>query len=202
MPQNYSPNESLERIYRALAGFSAPDSVVGTLGQQSFNESLSRIAHLLEGVESEDIVIPGTVARYGGMYADNVTGTVIIGAPNTFYMVTGSLSQGSLSGFTFSGNHLLTCGFAGKYVITYSLSVYSASANQEIETTIMVNGVGREELSAHAEGISVNVSRCLAGSAVIELAVGDTVAFGVSNHTGANNLMVQHATLSVVYISS
>lgn len=202
MPQNYSPSESLERIYRALAGFSRSDSVVGSLGQQSYNESLARIAHLLEGVESEAIVIPGTVSRYGGMYANNVTGTVIVGASDTFYMVTGSMSQGNLSEFTFSGNHLLTCGFSGKYLISYSISVYSASANQEIESSIMVNDVARNEMSAHVEGTGAGKPHCLSGSAILDLSVGDTLAFALSNHTGANNVVMQHASLSVVYISS
>lgn len=203
MTEKYSPNESLERIAKALAGEANPSDLEGYLGQQSINESLAKIAQLLEGSSSDSIVIPGTVAHYGGMYARNVTGTVVVAATDTYYSVTGTniFTAGNLNDFTVS-TWKLTCGFAGYYLVTYSLSVYSASASQEIEATIMQNGSARSELTSHVELTSASKSHCLSGSAVLSLASGDILSFGVANHTGTNNLIVQHATLSVVYISS
>jgi hypothetical protein len=196
----YSPNESFERIYRVLIG-EIHDDRPDLLGQMPYNESLSKIAQVLEG-SLPNFVIPGAVSRYGCMHADNVTGTVAIGATDTMYAVTGSMSAGLLDGFTFRSNSELICGFTGKYVINYSLSILSSSANQEVETTIMVNGIASTELSAHTEATGISKPYCLSGSAVLSLAVGDVIQFGVSNHTGTNNLIVQHATLSIVYISA
>jgi hypothetical protein len=200
MRQRYNKEESLNRILRTLQGSSVATDVPGTVQGEilSDSEALSDITELIDGsLPSQNVVTPLAFLHYGHMYAHNVTGTVDIITQDVFATLTGSVSAGLLKDFTFADNSHLVCGFAGTYFISWSQSVFSASANQEVEASIMINTTPQSGSSAHAEATGANKPHALSGSMIVKLANGDVIYFCVANHTGTTNLVVQHANMTV-----
>lgn len=139
---------------------------------------------------------------FGGMYADNISQSVTISATDTHYEVGGSISGGNTNHMTFQNSKELKILDAGTYLITYSISVQCANANQEIETSIMVNSTASARLSAHTNITTANQPRVLSGTNPISLTVNDVVKFCVANHTATNNIVVSHANMSIVRIGA
>jgi hypothetical protein len=203
MRQRYSKTESLNRILRLLQNNPVATDVPGTPQGEILSESeaLSDVAELLAGsLPSQNVVSPLAFLHYGHMYAHNVTGTVDIITQDVLASLTGSVSSGLLKDFTFIGSHLV-CGFAGTYFVNWSQSVYSASANQEIEGSIMLNTTPQSGSSAHAEATGASKSHALSGSMIVKLANGDIIHFCVANHTGTTDLVVQHANMTVQWVA-
>lgn len=200
--QRYSAQESLNRILRLLQGSPVSTDVPGTVTGDilSENAALSDIAELLAGSLPSQTAYP-VATRYGNMFSHNSTGTVTVSVADTYYAVSGGLHSGLVSGFTFSNGMHLKPTVAGRYFINYSVSVQSTSANQEIESGIMINSIAQTGSSAHAEGTGANKPHNLAGSMIADLVASSIVGLGVSNHTGANNLMVVHGNLSIFMIA-
>lgn len=139
---------------------------------------------------------------YGGMYADNISQSVTISVIDTHYEVGGGISGGNTSGVTFQNAKELKILTAGVYLITYSISIQCASANQEVEASVMVNSTSSARLSSHALVTPANTPNVLAGSQPITLAVNDVVKFCLANHTATNNLTVSHANMSILLVGS
>lgn len=203
--RRYNKKESLNRILRLLQNNPIPtDTPEGVTGDVlSEDEAISDIAELLAGsLPSQSIVLPTEFVHYGHMYAHNVTGTVDIITQDLFTALTGSVSAGLVNDFTFGSNSQLTCNFAGLYLINWSQSVYSSSANQEIEATIMINTTPQSGSSAHAEDTGASKPHAMGGTMLVRLANGDYIRFCVANHTGTTDLVVQHANMTVMWIAS
>lgn len=202
--QRYSAKEALNRILRILQATPASSDDPGTVTGDLLSEdaALSDIAELLAGSlpNQNAFPVPAT-SRYGHIYAHNVTGTVVVASADVQYPVSGSFRSGLLSGFTFSNAMHLKPTVAGRYLATYSISVYSASANQEIESALMYNSVFQSGSSAHVEGTGANKPHDLSGSMIIDMAANSILGLSVANHTGGNNLVMQHGNLSVLLIA-
>ena len=65
----------------------------------------------------------------------------------------------------------------------------------------MVNGAAQTATAAHTEIINSAKPATVAGSGILALAVNDLVQLGVLNHAGANNINLDHATLTVVQLA-
>jgi len=200
--QRYSATESLNRILRILQGTPIPTDVAGGVTGEvlSQNEVLSDLAELLAGSLPNQTAYPAA-SRYGHMFAHNATGTVAIAAADTYYAVSGGFNTGLVSGFTFSNNMHLKPTAAGRYFINYSVSVQSTSANQEIETALMINSIAQTGSSAHAEGTGANKPHDLSGSMIADITANSIVGLGVANHTGANNLLVAHGNVTIFMLA-
>ena len=200
--QRYSAKESLNRIVRLLQGSplpsDAPDTVTGDV--LSVDAALSDLAELLAGSLPNATAFP-IATRYGHMYAHNSTGTVTVAAADTYYAVSGGFKTGLVSGFTFSNGMHLKPTVAGRYFINYSVSVQSTSANQEIETALMINSIAQTGSSAHTEDTGANKPHDLAGSMIADVAANSIIGLGVSNHTGTNNLMVVHGNVTIFLLA-
>jgi hypothetical protein len=134
---------------------------------------------------------------YGDMYAYNATITITVSASNTFYQIGTGLSGGLCVGFTFQNARELLCGVEGTYRVVWSMSVHSASNNQECEGSVMLNGTGQSFMANHSEIINSGKPTSISGSGIIFLSVGDLISLCVANHTGATNLIIDHVTLTI-----
>jgi hypothetical protein len=202
--QKYSAKEALNRILRILEGSPTPTDTPGAVTGELLSEdgALSDIAELLAGsLPSQNIVPVPAMTRYGHIFAHMATGTVVVSATDTFYAVSGGFHAGLLEKFTFANAMHLSPTLAGRYFITYSISVQSPSANQEIETALMINSIGQTGSSAHTEATGVNKPHVLAGNMITDLAAASIVGLAVANHTGANNLLVAHGNVSIFMIA-
>jgi len=89
---------------------------------------------------------------------------------------------------------------AGKYKIDYQLSAQTASANQEIEASVMVNSTSAANTTSHGEQMTANAPMSLSGTGILTLAVNDVVKFCVANHTATNNIVISHANMTLVRV--
>ena len=202
--QRYSATESLNRILRLLQGTPVPTDVAGGVTGVilSENEVLSDLAELLAGSLPDQNFTPATaMTKYGHMYAHNVTGTVTVASADVYYAVSGAFRTGLLNGFTFSNTMHLKPTVAGRYFVAYSASIRSASTSQEIEATLMVNSVSQSGSSAHVETTGANKPQTLSGSMIIDLVANSIVGLGISNHTGGNNLVLEHGNVSIFMLA-
>ena len=137
---------------------------------------------------------------YGNMYVYNLGAgfTVVIGAPDVFTLISNAtINAGTLQGFTFQNNQELKCTNPGTYFATWALSVEALGSNQEAEGAIGINNVAQTSTAAHAEIINAAKPATISGSGILTLAQNDLVRMYINNHTGANNLVIDHLTLTL-----
>jgi hypothetical protein len=137
---------------------------------------------------------------YGNMYVYNGAIAITITVIDTFVMVPSGLSGGTLHGFTFQNARELKTAVAGVYQVTWSMSVHAGLAAQEVEGAMMLNSTAQTFTAAHAETITLGRPMTVSGSGIVSLAVNDLIQVAVANHTGTNNLTVDHVTLSIVQV--
>lgn len=137
---------------------------------------------------------------YGSMYADDISQVVTIASASVYYEVPGSLSAGACNGFTFQSSKQLLCTLAGLYKIDFSLSITSATNNERIDGAIMINSTEVHASESAGECINAGKMVCVAGHAIVQLAVNDVVKLCVENDTAAHNITVSHANLTVVRV--
>lgn len=137
-------------------------------------------------------------ANYGSMYADDASIAVTIGASGAYNEVPSGLSNGgSSSDFTFQSAKQLLCNTAGKYIVTWSMSITSSNNNEVISGTVMINSTHVSTIEGSAENINGGKPVCVSGSGIITLAINDVVKLCVENETAAHDITVTHATLSL-----
>lgn len=140
---------------------------------------------------------------YGSMYADNIGVTMTISAPDTPVEVQSGMTGGAQLNCTFQNNHEIRADLAGHYLIMYSMSFEAVTAGKEFEGALMIENVHVAQGTAHAE-ISIGGAHrpeTVGGNGIFLLAVGDRVSLSVENHTDTVDLVLQHASLSMVWIA-
>lgn len=136
------------------------------------------------------------VLPYGAMYANDVSVTVTIAAPDTYVEVGSGLSAGLVNGFTFQSSKQLRCDVAGDYEVRYSMTVEPASgANVHIEGGVMVNSTGDVKTANTTHCVNSTDEQSVSGGTIITLAVNDVVKLCVKEETGAIDVVVTHANL-------
>lgn len=147
------------------------------------------------------LLYTGFPQAYGHMYAKNATIVVNVGVANTAYEIDSGLTTGLVSGVTFGGNHYLQVAKAGIYKVDYSVSADVVAAGGQIESGVMVNGT---EVTADGGGHGTidtgDASDSLPGTVIVSLAANDQVSLFVRNHSGGNNVTVEHLNCSVTRI--
>lgn len=144
----------------------------------------------------------GAGLPFGSLYGDNFNQTVTVLATDTYYEVGGGLSGGDENLMTFQNAKEIKVLKAGKYLVNYSMAVKTASAGQEIEGEVMINGAPQDNTSNHAETMSANKAMGLGGTGILTLALNDVVSLSVSNHTATTDIVVEHANMTLLMIGS
>jgi len=137
---------------------------------------------------------------YGSMYA--VAGTITCAVANAgewYYIGTGLSDGGSSNSVTFQNSKELKALVAGKYLVNWSATVQCATAGQNIMGGVMVNS-SMQSSGASGADLAANTNGTLGGSCVVSLAVNDLVRIGISNQTAVNDVIVNHANLTIVQI--
>jgi hypothetical protein len=199
----YEPkNANIQGHIAATAAHGTTGNIVGTSDAQTItNKKYGGDTNYIEIDANGTIISHGTAhTPYGSMKADNITETVVVSAVDTYYEIGGSLSDGGSNGFTFQNAKELKCLIAGKYKVDYSIAVYTASANQEIESEVMINSTAQDNTSNHMNSMTANRPVSMSGTGILALAVNDVVKISLSNHTSTEDIVVQHANLTLVMV--
>lgn len=135
---------------------------------------------------------------YANAYAYNTSKTITVGATDTPYRVTG-LTGSYMEGFVLntSNQQLTSSGVSGKYKVDWSIAAYCGTANNEIECGIDVNNTYFTASTTHTNLASPNQPQQLGGNAICHLNPGDAVGLRLGNHTGTNDITVEHINLTL-----
>lgn len=142
----------------------------------------------------------GSGLPYGCMHGHNMAETVAVASADTWYELATGLSSAETNLETFANAHELTVTKAGRYLITWSLSVRTGTAQDEIEGTVAINNTANTNLTAHGTLVKANASINLAGSQILDLAAADDISMAVLNHSAARDIVVEHVTCTVVMV--
>lgn len=138
---------------------------------------------------------------FGGMYGDEINQPVIVVAPNIYYPVPGLLTATDLQGFLFSAASILTVQTPGIYFFAWGMSINCAVNNQDLSGTLMIAGAATHFASHNFNGSGASKNSSIACGGIIRIASSQTVQLGVANHTAANNITIEHATLALTRIA-
>lgn len=143
---------------------------------------------------------------FGHMYVNDIAGfTITVSAADTWYEVnnasTPTFTQGQLKNVTFT-DHYLTAVTAGYYQVDYSVSLDTTAAGQEVAATVMVNDTANVSAHSHGTVASGAAASEVSGITILNLAANDQVSIAVQNHSAAQNIIIHHAQLRLIYIGS
>ncbi len=138
---------------------------------------------------------------YGSMYGDNISVTVTVASTGVYYQIGSGLSAGACSSdFTFQTGRELKCNRAGKFAVSFGVSLTVAAGNQHLEATVMVNGTAQAQTTMAGHSANSNDEETISGRGIITLALNDLVSLAASNETATNNITVTHLNLSIVRV--
>lgn len=137
---------------------------------------------------------------YGAMGQVNVPTTVSVAVVDTDYIVDG-MSAGYINGFVFQNSQELKTITPGRYEGIWHISFDVSSVGQEIEGGIAVNGVRVDGSSAHAVTQSATEEADMGAPWPIDLAVNDLVQLVVRNVADTEDIVVEHASLTLKLIA-
>ena len=136
----------------------------------------------------------------GGLEQYNTGATVVVSAMNTLYEVTAGWTTYHLDGVKTDDNGRFIIQNAGDYKIVWHLSVYLSTANQAVEGGILVNGKNLQRAYAHCYQQTANTKTNMGSNGVFELDKGDAISIGVANTTSTEDIVIEHASFSIVRI--
>ena len=138
---------------------------------------------------------------FGSMYNHDTSTTVTIGATDTPVRVPGGFTQGQANLMTFQNSREIAVSLTGIYKIVWQISfTMAAGANQEIEGFVMINNVINIQATGHERVTTATDTGSVSGNCELDLAAGDVVALGMLNETSTNNIVVEHANLSIDHV--
>lgn len=152
-------------------------------------------------IKDDDGIVSSVKDVYGSMYSEHAAEVITVVASDTYYEITGGFTTGSpLQGCTFGGAHYVEVDHAGTYLINWTLSLYSGVNNQVLAGAVMINGVKRDEGTAHSVTGALSDAVSMSGTLILVLSADDEVSLAVSDETAANDITMAHGGLTVVRI--
>jgi len=143
-----------------------------------------------------------TQRSYGEMYANNAAVTTTVSVIDTWYPITSGFTAGANLNVTFQNSSELKVTKAGKYHAQWSLSTEIGTANQDTEYGLSLNGAVQNNTVAHLHFQNINSELCASSGGILTLAVNDVVKFVLRNRSTANNIKMEHASLTLVRIDN
>lgn len=138
---------------------------------------------------------------HGSMYADDAAQTVTVSAANTAYEVAAGFTTGEVKDVTFGGAHYLVATKAGKYKVEWSLSVNSATVDNEVKAGLMIGGTENAKGTARTVLPVANAPGHLSGCTILDLAASDQVSLFVENATNTDDIVMEHGNLNMIQIA-
>ena len=143
----------------------------------------------------------GSGIPYGSMYNHDVGTTVNIIAQNTPTQIPEGFTQGEVNLATFGNAREITVEKAGRYAITWQISFTTASANQEIEGCVMVDGTADLTITAHRKIGTATDTGSMSATGILDLAASAVVSLAVTNESSATvDVDIEHANLTLTMV--
>ncbi len=142
-----------------------------------------------------------TTGIYGGMYiTDSAAQTIVVPAANTDYDLA-TMTTGTVTGMTFQNGKEFLIATAGKYKITWSMSVaIAAGAAITIEAASMINSTRQTHTIAQQSIALTTDTEALSGCGIITCIVNDVVKLVIRNETDTNDLVIKHANCTITFV--
>lgn len=138
---------------------------------------------------------------FGNMYAYQAAITVTVAVADTWYEVTSGLSDGGQSdGVVFQNGYQLKVNYGGKFLVMWTASPTTATANQELMGGIGVNGTVVTASVGESSDSTANASMTTGGNIILDLSAGDLISLFVHNETLATDIVIEHVNISILRI--
>tara|TARA_Y100000310_G_scaffold328225_1_gene396031 strand:+ start:72 stop:989 length:918 start_codon:yes stop_codon:yes gene_type:complete len=115
----------------------------------------------------------------------------------------GNITAGETSNTTFQNDQEILITIEGRYKIDYSVSV-RAGVGQHIVAGIGKGGTVQNCGQAHSVMPAGNAETTIASTAILDLAVNDTISIMIDNESGnatpANDVDIEHISLSLIQV--
>lgn len=177
----------------------SPDAKLQVVGD--FKVGDDNTNYMEVGTTGDVVFVGGAGLVFGSMYNDNTSTTVTIGTAGTFVRIPSGFTAGQLNGATFGNAREITVTEPGMYKIDWSISFNTASGtNQDIEGAIGIDNANNAQGTAHRFiGTASDIGN-MAGTAILDLADNAVVSLMMTNNTNTVNVVVTHASLSLVQV--
>jgi hypothetical protein len=148
----------------------------------------------------------GAGIPYGSCWGNEIAWSQATAAQNTWYNISDAdMTDGSggLNLMTHDGSGKITVTKAGRYLISYSISMSGSVANDHYMSGIEISGSGAavSDGQCHYELRTANQEICLSSMAILDLAASATIEVAVAT-TDANTptLSVDHLNIAVTMV--
>lgn len=146
----------------------------------------------------------GSGLPYGSCYGNEIAWSQAGAVQNTWYNISDAdMADGELNAVTHDGSGKLTATIAGRYLITYSMTIECSITNQHVKTGIEINGSGAaiNPGQQHAHFAAANTEHQVSGTAIVSLSANQTIEAAVmAADAGTPTILVDHLTITAVHI--
>ncbi len=133
---------------------------------------------------------------YGEMYIYDSTTATTFASLGVYYNITQGMTQGQLSGFTYS-NGVLTVPKTGYYRCDHSIS-FSGTPNNEYHSAVGVNGVRQTNChTARSLGATGDVGN-VGVTCLLSLSSGDKITIMMENEDTSGDPTIQDANINCI----
>lgn len=167
--------------------------------------SLARRIRRLEVLEHLD-----TALQFGEIYVEGIDHNIVLAAQDTYYQVTswsagGAGVDGEANGaIPDATNDHITIDLAGRYLVTWNVSCYSAQKHEyEFEIFINNGAIGFPNTESYRTTSVAAAVAAISGSGICDFAAGDTVELWVERKDGlavARTITIRAANINVMQI--
>lgn len=183
-------------------GTTSPDTTLQVVGDFKVGDDNTNYVEI--ETDGDVNFVGGAGLPFGNLNLDEGSLTVSIGAQSTYTEVNDvaspSLTVGNLHNITFSDHYLDVGAYQGFYLVTWSMSVQTTNASDELSGTIMVDGTADLSATNHATMPAANKEVSLSGNTIVDLTTNKQVSLAVSNHTAIRDIIISHVNLSIVQL--
>ena len=179
-------------------GTTSPDTKLQVVGDLKVGDDNTNYMNV--GTTGDVTFVGGAGLIFGAMYNNNTSTTLTI-TDTTPVEIPSGFTAGQLNGVTFANARELTVTEPGMYKIDWSISFNTAGGSgQDIEGAIGVNNTKNDQGTAHRFiGTATDIGN-IAGTAILDLADNSVISLFMINNTDGNNIVVTHASLSLVQV--
>jgi hypothetical protein len=180
-------------------------AVKGTCMPSTDEKGSNVVARAIEGgrglVRATVMLSGGLNMSFGSMYNHDTPTTVTVTTPDVWYQVPSGFVVGVVNDMVFQNAREIKVNSKGFYQITWSISFAAAAgANKNVEGSVMINGVFSPPFTAHRFLSAFQDTGAMGGTGIISLNKDDLISLAIVNETGTNDIVVNHANMSVVQV--
>jgi hypothetical protein len=179
-----------------------PATTLQVVGTTRFGDQAT---NYVETSATGDMVFVGSSGLpYGSFYMEDGSTATTLTTANTYYPIASGMTGGSENLCTFQNAKEIKITKAGKYHVTWSMSLNSNTSDQTIEGLVLAgaSGTTAQQQTANATRAKENgVVYSVAGSGIVTCAVDDLLRLGLENETANGTVITcNHANLTCVMI--